>query len=128
MALPAFCYFPALSLRSTLRLGPWCIGSLPAVVNWRTPRFESLARGLLAAPDKGGFSDPAVVWRADAGVNGEAPEGTTAAAMQSAVRFAILDANDQSEGSLNRGRELATAENGVFSYSARGRGRWSGDG
>lgn len=114
VALPAFSYFPALSVRSTFQLGPWSIGSLPDDVAWRSPRFESLVRGLLAALAEGGFRDPAVVWRTDAGLNGDAPDRPTAAAMQAAVRFAALDANDQSEGSLNRGRELATAENGVL--------------
>jgi hypothetical protein len=27
-ALPAFSYFPALSVRATFRLGPWSVGSL----------------------------------------------------------------------------------------------------
>lgn len=68
----------------------------------------------MSALDKEGFKDPAIVWRADRGLNGEAPDQATAAAMQAAIKFAALDANDQSEGSLNRGRELATAENGTL--------------
>jgi hypothetical protein len=114
VALPAFSYFPALSLRSTFRLGPWSVGSLPEGLSWRSPRFESLVRGLLTALGDSGFRDPAIVWRTGAGLDGDAPDGPTAAAMQAAIRFAALDANDQSEGSLNRARELATAENGIL--------------
>lgn len=114
MALPVFGYFPALRLTQEIQFGEWWVGPMPPDATWRNTRFEQLARGLLAALEKEGFGAPAVLWHRKRGFDGDGPDLETAAAIQTAVRFAVLDANDQSEGSLNRGRVLATAENGVF--------------
>ncbi|MDF3070650.1 MAG: hypothetical protein K0R38_6251 [Polyangiaceae bacterium] len=87
---------------------------MPTDVLWRSERFEELARALLASLGKAGFQDSAVLWHRQHGFDGQDVPDDTARAVQAALRFAVLDANDQSEGSLNRGMRLATAENATM--------------
>jgi hypothetical protein len=108
---PHFGFFPALPFAKNIALGDWLVGNPPADVAWRSERFKSLAELLMASFEKIGFKNGARLWHRERGFDGALPTNEEISAIQAAIRFAVLDANDQIFGNLNAGYYLATTEN-----------------
>jgi hypothetical protein len=108
---PYFSFFPALPLFRNLQLGDWRIGRPEADVIWRSSRFKELALTHLKAFAKEGFKDGAMMWHRERGFDGSMPEPHVWSAIQAAVCFATLDANDHVRNELNAGHYVTTSEN-----------------
>jgi len=108
--LPCLSFFPALRLARNVDLGAWIVGAPPADAAWRSQRFRALGTKLLDSFDDIGFTSPAIVWSPDSGLDGTPPRDA-AKALEAAIRFATLDANDQVDREHNAGHFLATSEN-----------------
>jgi len=111
---PFLNFFPAVQLARNLELGEWIVGTPDETVIWRAEPFRELANMLFEASEPKEFKKPALVWHRERGFDGSYPPDEVARAIQSAVRFALLDYNDQVSRDLNAARHLATSENGVF--------------
>ena len=112
--LPEVAFFPALRLAGNVRLGEWIVGTPPADVLWRSPRFKELARSLLSSFADRGFHNAALVWHRERGVDGVALNEKIALAVEKATRFAMLDANDHIGDRLNKAHNLTTSENATL--------------
>jgi hypothetical protein len=111
---PFLNFFPAVQLARNLELGEWIVGVPDQTVAWRPEPFRELATKLLEASEPKEFKKPALVWHRERGFDGTHPSDDVAKAIQAAVRFALLDDNDQVRRDLHAARYLATSENGVF--------------
>lgn len=108
---PYIGFFPALPVANNLDLGEWLVGTPPAEVTWRSPRFKELSETLFASFAKVGFGERSLLWHRDRGFDGQLPPDNIIRAIQAGVRFAVLDANDDVRGDPNAGYYLATTEN-----------------
>ena len=111
---PYVCFFPALPLANSLALGEWRVGTPPTGIHWRSDRFKELVEALLGSFASDGFKEPAVTWHEQRGMSGERSSDEVLEALQAAVRFSSLDANDQITPDLNAAHYLATTENAVL--------------
>lgn len=114
MQHPILSFFPAIQLARNIELGEWAIGAPAETVAWRPEPFRELARTLLESAVRREFRHPALLWHRERGFDGSVPTDDEARAIQAAVRFAVLDNNDQVSRDHNTGHYLATSENGVF--------------
>lgn len=108
---PHFGFFPALPLAKNIELRDWIIGTPPKDVAWRSDRFKLLSETLVASFEKTGFRNAALLWHRERGFDGTRPSDDEIGAIQAAIRFTVLDANDHIFGDINAGHFLATAEN-----------------
>ncbi|HEY6722628.1 MAG TPA: hypothetical protein VI197_01315 [Polyangiaceae bacterium] len=111
---PILSFFPAVQFARNLELGEWVIGTPPSTTAWRPPPFRELATALLESSERSEFKKPALLWHREHGFDGSAPEDAEVRAIQAAVRFALLDYNDQVPRDYNTAYRLATSENGVL--------------
>lgn len=111
---PFLNFFPAVQLARNLELGEWTVGTPDENVAWRAGPFRELATKLLEASEPKEFKKPALVWHRERGFDGTYPSDDVARAIQAALRFALLDYNDQVSRDYNTAYYLATSENGVF--------------
>jgi hypothetical protein len=110
---PCIGFFPALPLAETakLDLGEWVVGRPPSDMAWRSERFRELVEKLIGSFTGDGFASPALLWQRERGLDGQPPSPADYEAIQAAVRFAVLDANDRVSKGPNAAYHLATAEN-----------------
>jgi hypothetical protein len=109
---PYFGFFPALRINKSIELGDWLVGEPPPDTPWRSNEFRELAIRLVQSVAEQGFADSALLWHRERGFSGECPASEVAHAIQTAVGFAVLDANDHiAPDDLNRGSQIATTEN-----------------
>jgi hypothetical protein len=96
-------------------MGEWVVGLPPDGTPWRSDVFKDLAHKLLTSVVERGFRDPASLWHRTRGFSGEVPSEHARVAIQAAVRFAALDANDfYRMTDLNRGSFITTSENSTL--------------
>ncbi|MCC7061552.1 MAG: hypothetical protein IT456_02040, partial [Planctomycetes bacterium] len=117
---PVLLYFPAIPAPhgmlepSSLGISQWRIGVPGPNVPWRDDRFRRLSLAFVDTFTPR-FGAGCLVWRVQGGFDGAMPSEDDLAALQLAVTFCLLDANDSIDRSdPNGGHYLSTTENGLL--------------
>jgi hypothetical protein len=108
-------FFPGLPLARNLELGEWVVGTPEDNTPWASRRFRDLSESLVRSFEKVEFKGGAMLWHRDRGFDGSNPPDDVRRAIEAAVAFAVLDANDRlrltEPDDGNKRWAMATTEN-----------------